>query len=86
MHAGQHGFQVCGQEVGENGFEVCLECGRVRDRGGEVHHSAACKARKTGIKERVDSVFLYREIQSEATAGADMSKRNNRTNLSLFMV
>jgi DEAD/DEAH box helicase domain-containing protein len=60
------GFQVCGQAVAESGFEVCLECGRVRDRSGTIRHSATCKARKTGNQERTGSVFLYRQVQSEA--------------------
>ena len=65
---GRHGqeFKVRGQIVGEQGFEVCLDCGRVQRPNGDKNHSAACKARKVGTQERIGSLFLYREIESEA--------------------
>ena len=63
--ASKDGLKIAGTGVGERGFEVCLECGRVRD-GGEVRHAAYCKARKTGIAEKVGSLYLYRKIASEA--------------------
>ncbi len=66
VRAGQQGFRVCGQPIGEKGFDVCLECGRVRGRDNKIHHNPACKARKTGVQEKTGAVFLYREIQSEA--------------------
>jgi len=52
--------------VGEKGFEVCLECGRVRGRDDKIHHSATCRARKSASQEETGNIFLYREIQSEA--------------------
>lgn len=63
--ASEDGFKVRGLPVGENGFEVCTECGRVRDDE-KINHSATCKSRKSGVQEQIGSVFLYREIQSEA--------------------
>lgn len=62
----EQGFKVCGQPLPEGGFEVCLECGRVRGGHNEIHHSATCKARKTGVATQTESILLYREIESEA--------------------
>ena len=59
-------FKVCGNGIGETGFEVCTECGRVRGVKGDIRHNATCKARHAGMQEQTGSVFLYREIQSEA--------------------
>ena len=63
--SGQDGFKICGQPVGARGFEVCLECGRVRD-GQEVQHAAYCRGRKAGYSPELVDLFLYREIESEA--------------------
>jgi DEAD/DEAH box helicase domain-containing protein len=65
--AGGHGLHVCGQLIGDKGFETCVECGRVRESADdEIRHSPGCKARKTGVQAQVGSFFLYREIESEA--------------------
>jgi len=65
-HTHVHGLRVCGTPVGDNGFEVCIDCGRVRGRDGKIQHAATCRARKSSYQEQTASVFLYREVQSEA--------------------
>ena len=65
-HADQDGFKICGHPVGARGFEVCLECGRVRDGQAEIHHAAFCRGRKAGYSAESGHLFLYREIESEA--------------------
>ncbi len=60
-------FLVAGEAVNEDGFKVCTECGRVKNPGpkGEVRHAATCKGRQNQ-QTQVDSLYLYREIRSEA--------------------
>lgn len=60
-------FQVAGETVNEDGFQVCTECGRVKSPGpkGEIRHAATCKGRQNQ-QTQVDSIYLYREIRSEA--------------------
>ena len=60
-----HKIEVAGDELSDQPFEVCVECGRVRE-GKEIQHSGFCKARKEGNKEQVEKLRLYREIESEA--------------------
>ncbi|QDU69651.1 DEAD/DEAH box helicase [Engelhardtia mirabilis] len=61
------GFPLAGEEFGGRGFEVCTECGKVRMGPGlDVRHAAYCSGGKTGNKERLETVFLYRELTSEA--------------------
>ena len=62
----QHGFRVCGEPAGDRGFEVCLECGRVKRGDDPIGHRATCRARKTGVQEKTRPLYLYREVQSEA--------------------
>lgn len=66
VRTGQHSLRVRGQPIGEKGFEVCTDCGRVRGLDGEVHHNATCRTRRTGAQESIGNLFLYREIESEA--------------------
>jgi DEAD/DEAH box helicase domain-containing protein len=63
--AGANGFKVGGEPIGAQGFEVCKHCGRVRD-GGVIRHHATCPTRRNNAAEQTESIFLYREIQSEA--------------------
>ena len=60
-------FCVSGEPVNEDGFQVCVECGRVKSPDGktEIRHAPTCKARRNQ-QTRVESVYLYREIRSEA--------------------
>src|SRR5690606_8114971 len=59
------GLQVAGAGVSETGFEVCVNCGRVRE-GDEIHHLVHCRSKASDRKETVESIYLYREIESEA--------------------
>jgi len=64
---GEGSFLVAGHEVDEDGFQVCRDCGRVRP---EEHHLAldhapTCRTRK-GREPQLESVYLYREVESEA--------------------
>ncbi len=65
-HGHRNVLRVRGAPVSETGFEVCIECGRVRDERGEIQHAAQCRARKSGVQETVSSLYLYREVRSEA--------------------
>jgi DEAD/DEAH box helicase domain-containing protein len=60
------GVEVSGEEVPERGFQVCLDCGRVKRNNDEINHAWSCRARKTGNEERLDALWLYREVRSEA--------------------
>ena len=66
-------------EIPEAGFQVCKSCGIVAPSGkgiGEVNHRRSCKDRrasekrkqegKKGDKYQAESVYLYRELNSEA--------------------
>ena len=58
---------VAGHQVNEDGFEVCLDCGRVRpeDRGEPLDHTPMCRTRR-GMAARLEKVYLYRQVESEA--------------------
>ena len=65
--ASKDGFRACGTPVGEKSFAICSDCGRVRDQNDEIRHAFTCKARRRSVvAPLVSSVFLYREIESEA--------------------
>ncbi|HYD49557.1 MAG TPA: Zn-binding domain-containing protein, partial [Terriglobales bacterium] len=59
------GLFVNGSEVSAGGFEVCVDCGRIRE-GDAIRHQGHCPATKKGKKENCQSIFLYRQIESEA--------------------
>lgn len=68
-----HDLKVAGKRVAEEGFDVCADCGRVREPEGagdrpELYHAAHCNQRKRGKKSgaRIEKIFLYREVESEA--------------------
>jgi len=64
---GGQGLKVSGLPIGDRGFDVCLDCGKVRGTNGkELEHAPYCKSKRTNQEERVESIFLYRQIQSEA--------------------
>ena len=59
-------FDVAGHQVNDEGFEVCLDCGRVRpDSGDSLDHTPMCRTRK-GKTPRLENVYLYRQVESEA--------------------
>lgn len=60
-------LQIAGEAVSESGFLVCSDCGRVqpKDSKKELQHAVTCKDRR-GQATQVESVYLYREISSEA--------------------
>jgi DEAD/DEAH box helicase domain-containing protein len=59
-------FSVAGAGRNAGGFEVCRDCGRVRlHPRDEIRHAATCRVQR-GQAERLEQVFLYREVESEA--------------------
>ncbi len=65
-------FMTAGDENVAPGFKVCMDCGRVSDPERnfaknkiDIDHSLWCAARK-GKKERIETVFLYRRLESQA--------------------
>ncbi|MFH0946926.1 MAG: Zn-binding domain-containing protein [Planctomycetota bacterium] len=66
------GPRIAGESVNEIGFLTCIDCGRVLDPGEKndeerrQQHSAHCRARRGASLERAESVYLYREMRSEA--------------------
>ena len=58
---------VAGRKVNEMGFEVCTDCGRVKEVRGkkEIKHAATCSHRR-GQQPPEEGIYLYREIESEA--------------------
>ncbi len=65
MGGSDGGIHVGGTPVSETGFEVCVDCGRVREDD-TINHLGHCRAKKPDRKEKIDSVYLYRSIESEA--------------------
>ncbi|KAF0282828.1 DEAD/DEAH box helicase [Spiribacter roseus] len=68
-----HAFTVAGQELSRRGFRICRNCGKVqkeRWRKNEQPHAWTCKLRRNPEKESeeeyFDSLYLYRELNSEA--------------------
>ncbi len=60
-------IKVNGVGIQSSGFEVCLDCGKVkRPKSKELMHSAQCRAKRDPKRQRVETLFLYRQIQSEA--------------------
>ncbi len=60
-------FDVAGTKVQEAGFEVCTDCGRVREQHKDaIDHTPYCKFKKGTIEAKTTPVFLYRAIDSEA--------------------
>jgi DEAD/DEAH box helicase domain-containing protein len=60
-------FQVAGHAVNDKGFQVCVDCGRVKpvDDDAKVNHALTCRSLRNK-QERIESVYLYREVSSEA--------------------
>ncbi|MEQ8765796.1 MAG: DEAD/DEAH box helicase [Planctomycetota bacterium] len=60
-------IKVNGTPIQSGGFEVCLDCGRVKmPKSKELKHSAQCRSKRDAKRQRIDTLFLYRQIQSEA--------------------
>lgn len=65
-------LSVAGEERPRSGFKVCKHCGKVQRRGMKANdkHQRFCKLARTGAVEHesdfLDSLFLYRELSSEA--------------------
>ena len=58
---------IAGRQTIRQGFAVCIDCGKVRNRRGEVEHALSCPSLKPEAAERVEPcLFLYREFASEA--------------------
>jgi len=65
--AGQPIMEVGGQEIKGEGFRTCPSCGRVAIEGEEIDHTRSCSTRQENGSERLpETLFLYREITSEA--------------------
>ena len=64
---GGQGLKVAGMPIGDRGFDVCMDCGKVAGiSAAAIEHAPYCKTKRTNQAPRVESVFLYRQIQSEA--------------------
>lgn len=64
---GGQGLKVSGMPIGDRGFDVCMDCGKVRVISGkDIEHAPYCKSRRTKQEAKIESVFLYRQIESEA--------------------
>ena len=67
-------FSVAGQELGRQGFQICRHCGKVQKpnppRYGYEPHAYSCPLRsepeKGGDEDFYRSLYLYRELESEA--------------------
>lgn len=66
-------FSVAGRNEARVGFQICGECGMVRRRflrKGQFPHALDCKFARPGVtpqeKDWITSLYLYRELQSEA--------------------
>jgi DEAD/DEAH box helicase domain-containing protein len=68
---GAPSLQVAGRPVTPEGFVTCVDCGRVReDDKPEIQHTSWCPGRRlataANTRESLETVFLYREVRSEA--------------------
>lgn len=68
-----HVFSVAGEDFPRQGFHICRHCGKVQKsfyRNNEQPHAYTCKLRKqpelATPEDYLDSLYLYRELQSEA--------------------
>ncbi len=63
-------LRVAGTKVASGGFEVCLGCGRVKPPEAkptdELRHAPYCVYAKGTQAPRIERVFLYRQVRSEA--------------------
>lgn len=64
---GGQGLKISGIAIGDRGFDVCLDCSKVRKSSSpEIEHAPYCKSKRKNQEPKVESVFLYRQIESEA--------------------
>jgi DEAD/DEAH box helicase domain-containing protein len=65
-------FEVAGRGILQDGFVTCVDCGRVREpEKTAIDHAPWCLGKRTGPRaaaprESLETVFLFREIESEA--------------------
>jgi DEAD/DEAH box helicase domain-containing protein len=61
-------FRTSGEEIRDYGFRVCKDCGVVRpwDSQNEPRHRYWCRFHSQAKPEAFTSVFLFRELESEA--------------------
>lgn len=58
-------IDIAGQPVLKKGFEICKECGKVQNEGGEPLHALNYRHRKSdSAKMRREYFYLYREFSS----------------------
>lgn len=65
---------IAGEAASRPGFRLCRHCGKVQGagqrRGNAQEHAYECRLRKPGVEPReedfVDSLYLFRELSSEA--------------------
>ncbi|MBN1998597.1 DEAD/DEAH box helicase, partial [candidate division KSB1 bacterium] len=59
-------IEIAGQKFPRKGFELCKECGRVKNNKDIDHHLSCSFRNKPDDKSVVQSSYLYREFSSEA--------------------
>lgn len=60
-------MEVGGEEIKGDAFRTCPACGRVAVGDAPIEHTQACPSRQeNGAAPEPESLFLYREIESEA--------------------
>jgi DEAD/DEAH box helicase domain-containing protein len=66
--AGGQAFTAAGEQIPENGFAVCADCGIVRPTliTALVRHRQWCYYNQPGRQEEWKPLFLYRQVLSEA--------------------
>jgi DEAD/DEAH box helicase domain-containing protein len=60
------GVHVGGKHISQEGFRTCRDCGRVQRAGRDTEHAPFCRVRTKQAEERIERVFLTREMISEA--------------------
>jgi DEAD/DEAH box helicase domain-containing protein len=64
---GQPLMNIGGQEVNGQGFRTCTDCGRVAINDNEIDHTRSCSVHQdTTAEPPIETLFLYRQIESEA--------------------
>lgn len=61
-----HGLRIAGSAIGDRAFEVCMGCGRVKERDGQIRHAPYCRWYRDESNAKIQAIHLYREISSEA--------------------
>ena len=58
-------MEAGGREIRGRGFQTCPACGRV-GIDGEIRHTGSCRRSSNGEEAAAESLFLYRQLESEA--------------------